>query len=325
MKQWILEGIRGAESLQLKDVPDPEPGDYEVLVKFRTASLNFRDIMISKGEYYSKTKDGVVPGSDAAGEIVKVGPKVTRFTIGKRTSPIFHLTHLYGPVNVEDNHYQLGGTHDACVEFPSNLDYREAATLPCAALTAWNALYGGPRVLKPGEVVLTQGTGGVSIFALQFAKIGGAHVISTTSSETKSRTLRTHGADAVINYAEDSEWGQTAKLLSPKQKGVDFVVEIANTMAQSSRAVAIDGQIATIGRRAGSGNAGNGSHSTVLATVRRILVGSRELQEGMNAAIEVNNLKPEIDKRSFNFDDLPKAYTFFEKGSHCGKVVVDYN
>ncbi|GKZ34036.1 hypothetical protein AbraIFM66950_004171 [Aspergillus brasiliensis] len=338
MKQWVLDGTDGIDSLQLQEVPIPEPGDYEVLVKFHAASLNFRDIMIVNGQYYIKTKEGVIPGSDAAGEIIKVGPKVTRFSTGQRVSPIFHLTHLYGSVKESDiQNHQLGGTHDGifceygvfneqgCVEIPSTLSYREAATLPCAALTAWNALYGGPRTLKPGDVVLTQGSGGVSIFALQFAKLGGAQVISTTSSAEKGAKLRELGADVVINYAEDSEWGQTAKRLSHRQRGAEFVVEVANTMAQSSQAVANDGCIATIGRRGGSEGSAGASHSSVLATVRRIVVGNRQLQEDMNAAVEVSGLKPQIDGRSFQFGELKEAFDYFQKGSHFGKVVVDFD
>ncbi|QMW31671.1 hypothetical protein G4B84_007052 [Aspergillus flavus NRRL3357] len=334
---WVLSGTCGIDSLQLQDVPIPDPGDYEVLVKFHAASLNFRDIMIANGQYYIKTKDRVIPGSDAAGEIVKVGPKVTRFSTGQRVSPIFHLTHLYGSVKDTDIQHQLGGTYDGvfceygvfnehgCVEIPSTLSYREAATLPCAALTAWNALYGGPRKLKPGDVVLTQGSGGVSIFALQFAKLGGAQVISTTSNAEKGAKLRDLGADVIINYAEDSEWGQTAKSQSHRKRGADFVVEIANTMVQSSQAVANNGCIATIGRRGDSERGAGSSHSSVLATVRRILVGNRQLQEDMNAAIEVSHLKPQIDGLSFKFHELKEAYDYFQQGSHFGKVVVDFD
>lgn len=268
---------------------------------------------------------------------MEVGPRVTRFTTGQRVSPIFHLTHLYGSVKDSDIQNQLGGTYDGvfreyavfnehgCVEIPSTLSYLEAATLPCAALTAWNALYGGPKKLKPGDVVLTQGSGGVSIFALQFAKLGGAQVISTTSNAEKGAKLRELGADVIINYAEDSEWGQTAKRQSHRKRGADFVVEIANTMAQSSQAVANDGCIATIGRRGGSEGGAGTSHSSVLATVRRILVGSRQLQEDMNAAIEISHVKPQIDGRSFKFYELKEAFDYFQKGSHFGKVVVDFD
>lgn len=262
---------------------------------------------------------------------------MTRFSTGQRVSPIFHLTHLYGSVKDTDIQHQLGGTYDGvfceygvfnehgCVEIPSTLSYREAATLPCAALTAWNALYGGPRKLKPGDVVLTQGSGGVSIFALQFAKLGGAQVISTTSNAEKGAKLRDLGADVIINYAEDSEWGQTAKSQSHRKRGADFVVEIANTMVQSSQAVANNGCIATIGRRGDSERGAGSSHSSVLATVRRILVGNRQLQEDMNAAIEVSHLKPQIDGLSFKFHELKEAYDYFQQGSHFGKVVVDFD
>jgi len=212
------------------------------------------------------------------------------------------------------------------VEIPSNLSYREAATLPCAALTAWNALYGGcPRTLKPGDVVLTQGSGGVSIFAVQFAKLGGAQVIATTSSVQKGDRLRELGADFIVNYAEDKEWGRTAKRLSHRQRGADFVVEIANSMEQSAQAVAVDGCIATIGRRGGEdGGAAGASHGSMLAMVRRIVVGNRQLQEDMNAAIEVGNLRPQIDSQSFHFDDLKAAFEYFQRGRHFGKVVVDF-
>ncbi|KAI9043190.1 putative quinone oxidoreductase [Aspergillus affinis] len=155
--------------------------------------------------------------SDAAGEVVKLGPKATRFAIGHRVSPIFHLTHLVASLQPRDFSFQLGSTQDSvfreygvfneqfCVEVPSNLSYREAASLPCAAVTAWNALYGGSRKLMPGDIVLTQGTGGVSISALQFAKMSGAQVIATTSAAEKAERLRAESADHVINYEEDPQ------------------------------------------------------------------------------------------------------------------------
>lgn len=235
--------------------------------------------------------------------------------------------------------YQLGSSHDGifreyavfneqgCVEIPTNLSYREAATLPCAALTAWNSLYGGPRKLQPGDTVLTQGTGGVSIFALQFARMGGAQVISTTSSAEKGGQLHAGGAHAVINYKEDDEWGNTAKKLSKRQKGADFIIEIGgpNTLAQSRNAVVLDGQIAIIGTRGGAANNSSGSsHGGRMATERRILVGSRQQFEDMNAAIEINHLKPVIDAKAFGFHELEKAYDYFGNGQHYGKIVVDF-
>ncbi|PYI00077.1 putative quinone oxidoreductase [Aspergillus ellipticus CBS 707.79] len=340
MKQWVIQGKKGIESLKLQNVPIPSPGDYEVLVKFHAASLNYRDIVIANGTYVWTTRDGIVPGSDAAGEVVQAGPKVTRFSVGQRVSPIFHLKHLYGSFDERYFPSSLGAKHDgvfrqyavyneeSCVEIPSNLSYREAATLPCAAVTAWNTLYGGPRKLKPGETVLAQGTGGVSIFALQFAKMGGAQVIATTSGPEKADRLKVERADHVINYKEDPKWGETAKKLSHRGQGAHYIVEIggANTMVQSSKAVAIDGQISVIGRRAGpqgeSGESGD-AHSTTMHTVRRILVGSRQLNEEMISAIEVNDLKPIIDSRTFHLDELKEAYAYFETGQHFGKVVLD--
>ncbi|PWY75312.1 GroES-like protein [Aspergillus sclerotioniger CBS 115572] len=364
MKQWYVQGTNGAESLHLREVPIPVPGDYEVLVKFHAASLNYRDIMITTGTYVWSVRDGIVPGylhpplptnplthqqplthlhpsSDAAGTIHTTGPKVTRFKPGTRVSPIFHLTHLYGPFHETNFSSSLGAKHDgifqeyaiyneqSCVEIPSHLTFREAATLPCAGVTAWNALYGGPRALKPGETVLTQGTGGVSIFAAQFAKIGGAEVISTTSSGEKAERLKGEiGADYVINYVEDEGWGGTAKGLSRRGRGADFVVEIggAKTMGESVKAVAIDGQIAVIGRRAGNGFSGDGegSHTTSVSTIRRVLVGSRQLHEEMNLAIEVNGLRPVVDERVFGLGELKEAFRYFETGRHFGKVVVDF-
>ncbi|RAK98451.1 zinc-dependent alcohol dehydrogenase family protein [Aspergillus ibericus CBS 121593] len=345
MKQWIVQGTNGAESLHLREVPMPVPGDYEVLVKFHAASLNYRDIMITTGTYLWTARDGIVPGSDAAGTIHTTGPKVTRFTRGTRVSPIFHLTHLYGRFREQNFTSSLGATHDgifqeyaifneqSCVEIPSHLSFREAATLPCAGVTAWNALYGGPRALKPGDTVLTQGTGGVSVFAVQFAKMGGAEVISTTSSEEKGEKLRRLGADKVILYTEDEKWGETAKRVSHRGRGADFIVEIggAGTMGQSGKAVAIDGQIAVVGRRAergfsrdGDGDGEGGTHSTSVSTIRRVLVGSRQLQEEMNVAMEVNGLRPVVDERGFGFGELREAFRYFETGRHFGKVVVDF-
>ena len=376
MKQWVVHGSEGSQSLQLEEVPIPEPGDYEILVKFHAASLNYRDIMIvnvrnhassheyvlliiwnNQGDYYFPIKPGVVPGyvalafhspphprlttkpsSDAAGEIIKSGPKVTRLKPGQRVSPIFHLTNLYGSVRPGDLAYQLGSAHDgvfreyavfneqACVQIPHNLDYCEASALPCAAVTAWNALYGGPRQLRPGETVLTQGTGGVSVFALQFAKAGGARIIATTSSPDKAEKLRVCGADATINYKEDGDWGTTAKSHSIGGGGVDVVVEIggAVTMAQSVLAAKIDGQIAVVGARGGEGkNAAPGGPIT--ATVRPIMVGSRQDFELMNSAIEINGLKPAVDAKRFGFRDLQKAYDYLQTGQHFGKVIIDFD
>jgi NADPH:quinone reductase-like Zn-dependent oxidoreductase len=269
--------------------------------------------------------------------VIKVGPKVTRFTVGQRVSPIFHGTHLYGTVSVQNAPSQLGTFHDgalrqyavfneqACVAIPDHLSYREAATLPCAALTAWNALYGGSKILKPGETILTQGTGGVSIFALQFAKLGGAQVVATTSSAAKAERLRELGADHVINYNEDAAWGQTARGFSYRGQGVDFVVEIGGpgTLGQSKLAAAIESQLAIVGARAQQGRTSQESNGEELSNRRRVLAGSRQVQEEMNRLIQVSGLKPVIDEKVFTFAQVKEAYRYLQEARHFGKVVID--
>lgn len=275
--------------------------------------------------------------SDGAGEVVQVGPKVTRFTIGQRVSPIFHGTHFYGNLSAQNLPTQLGTFRDgvlreyatfneqACVAIPDHLSYREAATLPCAALTAWNALFGGARTLKPGETVLTQGTGGVSIFALQFAKLGGAQVIATTSTAAKAERLKQLGADHVINYSEDAAWGQTAKGFSQGGRGVDFVVEIggAGTLRQSKVAAGIGSQLAIVGARAAKPGEASIAEDEEVTDRRRVLVGSRQIQEDMNRLIQVSGVKPVIDEKVFSFAEVKEAYRHLQEAKHFGKIVVD--
>jgi NADPH:quinone reductase-like Zn-dependent oxidoreductase len=203
----------------------------------------------------------------------------------------------------------------------------EASTLTCAGLTAWNALYGlESRALKPGQTVLTQGTGGVSIFALQFAKAAGARVIATTSSAKKAELLKKYGADHVINYKETPNWGEEAAKLTPGQKGVDHVVEVGGptTMAQSLKAVAIDGVITIIGFIGGTDKDQPGFLDclTNMCTVRGILVGSRLQMEDMCAAVEANDIHPIVDEKVFEFKDLKDAYQYMWDQKHFGKLTV---
>jgi NADPH:quinone reductase-like Zn-dependent oxidoreductase len=210
---------------------------------------------------------------------------------------------------------------------PSNLNFLEASTLTCAALTAWNALYGlETRALKPGQWVLTQGTGGVSIFALQFAKAAGAKVIATTNSKEKAETLKKLGADHVINYKETPNWGEEAAKLTPGGAGVQHVVEVGgpNTMAQSLKAVGIDGVISIIGFIGGFSK----EQPTFLdclsniCTVRGILVGSRLQMEDMCAAIEANDIKPVVDGKVFGLSELKEAYQYMWDQKHFGKLTI---
>lgn len=277
--------------------------------------------------------------SDGAGEVVDVGPKVTRFQKGARVMSMQFPTFLAGNLTPQDATSTTGNwvdgvlreyaayNEEGLVEIPSHLSYAEASTLPCAALTAWNALYGS-KALRAGDVVLTQGTGGVSMFALQFAAAAGAQVISTTSSAAKCEKLKELGAHLVINYKEDAEWGETAKKLSLGGRGADFIIEVGGpaTLGQSSKAAAIDAMVAIVGTRAqepGDREAlGWNPHSHLHAT-RRILVGNRMQFEEMNRAIEVNQIRPVMDPKRFSFEDAKEAFQYLWEQKHFGKVVIE--
>ncbi|QRD81551.1 NADPH quinone reductase [Aspergillus flavus] len=275
MKQWQVKLARGADFLQPTNITTAQLGEYRGPSRFHAASLNCRDIMI--GTYFWDTKHGIVD------EVVKSKPKVTRSVIGHLVSPIFHLIHHAG---------SLGSTYDgvvrqyafneqACVEIPSNLSYREAAALPCAVVTAWNALYKGP-------IKCCRSTGGINIFALQFANMGGTQVIATTGNAEKAAKLKAEGADHVITYKEDPRYGGTAKEVSDRGPWADFVTEI----------VTIDGQIAVIGSRADVQESPYaGLHTTSTMIIRGVLVGSRQLNDAINTAIKINNLHPVIESR----------------------------
>jgi NADPH:quinone reductase-like Zn-dependent oxidoreductase len=241
-------------------------------------------------------KQGIVPGSDGAGEVIAVGSKVTRFQKGDKIMTLFNQGHLAGSLTSKTIKTGLGSMIDGVlrehaiynenglVAMPACLSWLEASTLPCAAVTAWNALY-GIKPLQPGQVVLTQGTGGVSIFAVQFAKAAGATVIATTSSDSKARLLKNLGADHVINYKEEKDWGTKAKALTPNGEGVDNVVEVGGplTIAQSLEATRLDGLISIIGFLAG-GAEQCPSFMEILSRnvlVRGVLVGSRQQFEDM--------------------------------------------
>lgn len=267
--------------------------------------------------------DGVVPASDGAGVVEKVGKNVKRFKEGDKVITLFNQGHIAGSVDEISVMSGVGGAVDGClrqygaydeqglVHMPSNLNFLEASTLTCAGLTAWNALY-GLKGLMPGDWVLTQGTGGVSIFAVQFAKAAGARVIATTSSAAKGEKLKQLGADHVLNYKEDENWGETAKKLTGG-KGVQHVVEVGgpSTMTQSLKAIAFDGVISIIGFIGGGKAEKQPTFLDCLmniCTVRGILVGSRHQFEDMNRAIEANNIKPVIDEKTFKLDQVKDAY-----------------
>lgn len=280
----------------------------------------------------------MIPGSDGAGVVESVGSGVTRFKPGDRVVTLFNSGHIAGSLDGSSIATGLGGALDGTlreygvfneqglVAAPKNLNDLEASTLSCAGLTAWNALYGlESRALKPGQWVLTQGTGGVSIFALQFAKAAGAKVIATTSSAAKAETLKALGADHVINYKEVSAWGEKAKELTGGV-GVQHVVEVGGptTMAQSLKAIAIDGVITIIGFIGGMSKDQPTYLDTLMniCTVRGVLVGSRLQMEDMVRAIEANDLHPVVDEKVFGLAELKDAYEYMWDQKHFGKLTI---
>jgi NADPH:quinone reductase-like Zn-dependent oxidoreductase len=285
------------------------------------------------GKYNPNLKTPIIPCSDGAGEVIEVGKNVKRWKIGDRVMPTFMQGWIDGEIEYKKARTALGGDLDGClcefgtfheeglVKIPESLSYVEAATLPCAALTAYNALFISGR-LKPGEIVLTQGTGGVSIFALQFAKAAGAKVFILSSSDEKLQRAKKLGADELINYKEVFDWDQTVLRLTEK-RGVDHVIELggAGTLQRSLKAVKMGGHVAVIGVLAG-----NGEFDPLLIIMKAIrlqgiFVGSREMFEQMNKFIEKQQIRPVID-RVFEFENTLEAFKFMESGSHFGKIVI---
>ncbi len=333
MRAWELRQF-GLAGLTIVNRPDPVPGPAQVLVKIGAASLNYRDWLMVQGKYNPRQKLPLIPCSDGAGEVVVVGAAVTKLKPGDRVMGCFSQGWIGGPPNREKISSALGGPLDGMLTelavfpedgvaiTPAHLSHVEAATLPCAATTAWNALIEQGQI-KPSDVVLVQGTGGVSIFALQFAKLTGARVIVTSSSDAKLERARALGADETINYKSEPDWAKRARELTAGV-GVDHVVEVggAGTLAQSLKAVRIGGTISVIGVLAG-----NASELNVIPILMQnlrlqgVIVGSKEIFENMNRAIEQNQLKPVID-RVFHFEEAPAAFEYLASGSHFGKVVV---
>jgi NADPH:quinone reductase-like Zn-dependent oxidoreductase len=335
MKAYELRQF-GLENLALVERDVPQFGGHEVLVKFQAASLNYRDLMFAKGVYNPKAKLPAVPFSDGAGEVVAVGERVTRWKVGDRVCPIFIQGWLEGGPSAQKQRTSLGGgdrdgvlrefgafDENGLAKIPEHLSFEEGATLPCGGVTAWNALI---RIgnLKAGDTILTLGTGGVSIFALQFARMHSARVIVTSSSDEKLARVRALGADATINYRTTPDWDKEVLRLT-NGVGVDHVVEVggAGTLAKSVNAVRVGGCIVLIGVLAG----GSGFNPIALlmksVRVQGVFVGSRQMFEEMNRAIAVNLLKPVIDK-SFPFDQAREALTYMESGRHFGKIVIRF-
>lgn len=334
MRAWEIRGAFGLDNLTLGERPDPEPGPGQVAVRVRAASLNYRDLLMIQGLYNPKQALPLIPCSDGAGEVIAVGPGVTRVKPGDRVCGAFCQKWVSGTPTREKLRATLGGpldgtlaeqvllSEEGVVATPPHLSDEEAATLPCAAITAWSALITEGRLVA-GETVLVQGTGGVSLFALQFARLAGARVIVTSGSDAKLAKAKEMGAWEGINYRETANWGAKVKELTGGA-GVDHVVEVggAGTLKQSLAAVRFGGTVSLIGNLAGI-NAEIALTSVFMQRVKvqGILVGDREGFEAMNRAVTAAALRPVID-RAFSFEEVKAALDRMAQGGHFGKIVV---
>ena len=334
MKAYQIQNDGGIDAMCQVEMESPRPAAGEVLVRMRAASLNFRDLIITRGGYARNDRCPVIPLSDGAGEVSAVGPGVTRFRPGDRVVNCFFEDWDAGDVDEAQMQTARGGGIDgvlaeqvvfrerALLPIPPHLSFEQAATLPCAAVTAWQALVTLGRI-RAGDTILTMGTGGVSTFALQFAKMHGAEVIMTSSSDVKLARARQLGADHTINYRATPDWERAVRELTGG-RGVDNVVELGGpgTLAKSLACVRVSGRVSLIGVLSGT----DGQINPLPALFNRvaiqgIYVGSRAMFESMNRAITANRLDP-IVSRIFDFAEAREAYRYLKSGDHFGKVVI---
>tara|TARA_R110000782_G_scaffold57256_17_gene119453 strand:- start:3868 stop:4884 length:1017 start_codon:yes stop_codon:yes gene_type:complete len=334
MRAYQVQTTDGFEDIKLIELNEPKPAADEVLVKMKACSLNFRDLLIPQGGYVRNDIRPIIPVSDGAGEVVAVGSSVTTHKVGDRVVGNFFQEWIDGPMSMAGLHSALGGSingvladyfvlkANAALPIPEQLSYEEAATLPCAAVTAWHALV-SMGDLKKGDTVLLLGTGGVSIFGLQLAKALGARVIITSSSDEKLERTRKMGADHTVNYREHPDW-EDEVLKITDGNGVDNVLEVGGvgTFEKSIASAKVNGIVSMIGLLSGfDGPAFNLSVIFNLLRVHGIYVGSVEMFNAMNKVIIDNNLKPTIDK-SFAFSDAMGAYEHLTAAKHFGKIVI---
>lgn len=335
MKAFQIQGGFGLDALKLVEREAPSAGPGEVVVRLRAASLNYRDLLVVRGQYNPRMPLPRVPLSDGAGEVVEVGAGVSEWKVGDRVAGCFFQDWAGGPLTDRAAKSALGGAIDGVaaelvafrseglVRVPGHLSWQEGATLPCAALTAWHALIEGG--LRPGQSVLTLGTGGVSLFAVQFAKLAGARVIVTSGQDDKLARALELGADAGINYRSQPEWDRRVRELTGGE-GVDQVVELggAGTLPLSMRAVRTGGRINLIGVLSGAAGEVNPLPAVMRGlTMQGIYVGCRTMFEAMNRALELHQVHPVID-RSFAWQDLPAALSYMESAQHLGKIVLNF-
>lgn len=334
MKSWLLKkGATSLDDLVMVDQEKPKPGPGEVLMRVRACSLNYRDALIPKGLYMGGSVDrDIVPLSDGAGEVEAIGAGVTRYKIGDRVAGTFFqgwengpATQIWPALGAPPAKGMLAEyvtlPENGVVPLAATLSFEEAATLPCAGVTAWNALMEGQPAVRPGAWVLVLGTGGVSLLALQIAKAAGARVIATSSSDAKLERVKALGADAAINYTTTPEWGVAAAAISGG--GVQHVVEVGGqgTLAQSMAAIGFGGEIAFIGVLSNAGDASPRAMMFKAGRLRGIFVGSAAMAQDLNAAIDTNGIKPVVDK-VFAFDEAKAAYAYHASPALFGKTVI---
>ncbi|MGC3991658.1 MAG: NAD(P)-dependent alcohol dehydrogenase [Chthoniobacteraceae bacterium] len=336
MKAYIIKNPgQGVTAWEQTTLPDPKPNSGEVVIAVKAVSLNFRDVLIAKGLYPIPPLQNAIAVSDGAGEVVEVGSGVTKWKVGDRVCGSFFQSWKTGPIPEDAQAYALGGSlhgmlaqrvalsQDGVVRVPEHLSYEEAATLPCAALTAWNALVESANPLQPGATVLTLGTGGVSIFAAQIALALGCKVIATTSGDSKIERLKALGVSAVVNYKTHPEWDKEVLAVNGG-KHVDHVIEVggSGTLERSLNAVRTGGTVSLIGVLSGLGSAIN-PDPVLFKNIRLqgILIGSVQMFENMNHLISSHTLRPVIHK-AFPFDQAHDAYESLESSGHFGKVVI---
>ncbi len=337
MKAYQIRDEWSLEHIELVEIPKPSPGPREVLVEMKASSLNYRDMVVANRGYGSKTGNlPLIPVSDGVGIVRELGDGVSRVAIGDRICPLFMQGWISGPPNRERLSTTLGGPidgvmaefrcfpQDSVSKVPEELTDLEASTLPCAALTAWSALIEEGK-LQPGESVLIQGTGGVSLFALQFAKICGARCILISGSNEKMKRAQELGADEVLNYQDLPEWGKQVRDFSGGE-GVDHIVEVGGpeTLPQSLRAIRPGGTISMIGVLSGSEmKAQLGLIVTRQIRLQGITVGHRDGFEAMASAINASGMKPIVDQ-VYPFTSLPEAMHSLSEAKHFGKICLEF-
>ncbi|MCW9032797.1 MAG: NAD(P)-dependent alcohol dehydrogenase [Rhodospirillales bacterium] len=337
MRAWRINDEFGLDNFKLTDLPDPKPGHGEVLIKVMASSLNYRDLITIDGAYGPAVKAPIIPSPDGAGEVVEVGEGVSGLTVGDRVATMFFQTWQDGPPSQEKQSGALGAPLDGTmtemmvlpekgvVKIPDYMTYLEAATLPCAALTAWSALVTEGNI-RAGDTVVMQGTGGVSLFALQIAKMHGVRTIITSSSDEKLERAKALGADEVINYRTNPDWDKAVKKMT-NGVGADHIIEVggAETLGKAVRAVRVGGTVSLIGVLSGA----KGEFPLPLVLMRNvriqgITVGSREGFVAMVKAMAQHEMHPVVDK-VYPFEEAIEGLNYLKSGKHFGKICLDHS